>query len=393
MACNYTLMNKTTPVLDFEYDLEAHLVTRVSAVRNAAAAPVGLFDEHGAVTKKDLNYWWRHRAIPSSREQIERLLDNLKLESTLELAERNLGLSLSDRYWIDDRDNPQRWEDINFFDNGFSEDLGILTLGQDSGSGASCVPDYRSLNLTSPNGTLGGDLLKKMEARGRAARAREIRGGRVQPGVLQRGCGHRAAPASVATWRVHALPPVHGGPPSLLRMRQHAGPRRGAGERLRPHSQAQAAQHRKRPCGELGIGGMMEHLARMFACDFVLANRDRHWRNFGVIRNVETLKGVRPAPVFDSGSCLWSDQTALELPVDFRYTAKPFKVNGMRPYDQLRLFSGHLGWLEPSALDGFDEAVFDILSQNPNIAPARLDAIVRQVRANVETLCITARMG
>ena len=137
----------------------------------------------------------------------------------------------------------------------------------------------------------------------------------------------------------------------------------------------------------------MEHLARMFACDFVLANRDRHWRNFGVIRNVETLKGVRPAPVFDSGSCLWSDQTALELPVDFRYTAKPFKVNGMRPYDQLRLFSGHLGWLEPSALDGFDEAVFDILSQNPNIAPARLDAIVRQVRANVETLCITARMG
>ena len=49
--------------------------------------------------------------------------------------------------------------------------------------------------------------------------------------------------------------------------------------------------------------------------------------------------------------------------------------------------------MEPSALDGFDEAVFDILSQNPNIAPARLDAIVRQVRANVETLCITARMG
>ena len=67
-------------------------------VIDAGHAPLSLFDERGRTSKRDLNYWWRHRAIPASREQVERLLENLRLDSTLELAERNFGLSLSDRY-------------------------------------------------------------------------------------------------------------------------------------------------------------------------------------------------------------------------------------------------------------------------------------------------------
>ena len=392
-------MNKTTPVLDFEYDPEAHLVTRVTAVRNAVAAPLGLFDGRDNVTKRDLNYWWRHRAIPPSRDQIDRVLDNLGLDSTLELAERSFGLSLSDRYWIDDCGNHQSWEDINFFDNDFSEDLGILTLGQDSGSGTSGTPDYRSLNLTSPNGTLGGDLRKKWTL----ADGRRVL---VKSGV---GVFNQEPYNEVVATELHRrlLRPGEYTPYRLFEEGRRVycacdnmlGPDEelvSAYDLIRKRKQRNTESDLAfyvRSCEELGIGGMMEHLARMFACDFVLANRDRHWRNFGVIRNVETLRGIRPAPVFDTGSCLWSDQVELALPVDFRYTAKPFKAEGMRPYDQLRLFSGHLGWLDPSALDGFDTAVGEILGKNPNIAPARLEAIVGQVRSNIETLCIVAHMG
>ena len=87
-------------------------------------------------------------------------LENLRLDSTLELAERNFGLSLSDRCWIDDTSAPQRWADINFFDNDFSDDLGRLTLGQDSSASVE-RPDYAHVNLTSPSSTVGGDLRKK----------------------------------------------------------------------------------------------------------------------------------------------------------------------------------------------------------------------------------------
>jgi hypothetical protein len=135
-----------------------------------------------------------------------------------------------------------------------------------------------------------------------------------------------------------------------------------------------------RCCEDLGIRDVMDGLARMFACDYVLANRDRHWRNFGVMRDVETLRGTRLAPIFDTGSCLWSDVPQLELPIDFNYTAKPFKYNGMRPYDQLQLFVGHLSWVNEKALIDFCDCVGDVLGTNPNIAPIRLDAIVRRVR-------------
>ena len=125
----FMLMNKNTPVLSFDYDLEVHAATCIISVENPDYAPLGMRDRHGDITKKGLNYWWRHRAIPASRAQVGRLLENLKLESTLELAEKSFGLSLSDCYWIDDLDNPQSWADINFFDNDFSDDLGFLTLG------------------------------------------------------------------------------------------------------------------------------------------------------------------------------------------------------------------------------------------------------------------------
>ena len=157
----FVLMNKNTPVLAFEYDLATHTATRITRVENPEYAPLGMFDQRGNVSKRELNYWWRHRAIPTSRAQISRLLENLQLESTLELAEKSFGLSLSDRYWINDEDDPKEWADINFFDNDFSDDLGFLTLGQDSSGPSSDAPDYGSINLSSPNSTLGGDLLKK----------------------------------------------------------------------------------------------------------------------------------------------------------------------------------------------------------------------------------------
>jgi hypothetical protein len=94
----FRLMNKDYPVLEFEYDLKSRVVTRIVRMVDAARALLGLIDERGRTSKRDLNYWWRHRAIPASREQVERLLENLRLDSTLELVERTFGLSLSDRY-------------------------------------------------------------------------------------------------------------------------------------------------------------------------------------------------------------------------------------------------------------------------------------------------------
>lgn len=394
----FTLMNKNTPVLVFDYDMARHDATRITEVLNPEFAPLGMADRHGIISKKELNYWWHQRAIPASRAQVNRLLENLKLESTLVLAEKSFGLSLSDCYWIDDVDAPQSWENINFFDNDFSDDLGFLTIGQDSAGTSPDAPDYASINLSSPNSTLGGDLLKKWKI---------VDSKRV---LLKAGVGafNQEPYNEVAATDLHArlMAPGEHTPYRLFtdnrRVYSACDNLLGPNEELVPAWDV--IRNVKQPnnlsdlmflvkCYEdLGLDGdhVIEQLAKMFACDFVTANRDRHYRNFGIVRNVETLEVTRLAPVFDSGSCLWSNAELLDVPIDFEYLAKPFKYNGMRPADQVKLFAGHFDWLDADALSGYPERVGEILSANPNITERRIKTVVAHVAENVRMLLLLA---
>lgn len=113
----YTLMNKNRPVLDFLYNLDTHHVVKILKRRELDFAPPAILDMKGNPTRAALDVWWLRRAIPASRAQIQRLIAELHVDSTLALAEKNFGLSLSDRYWINDPENPQNWDDINFIEN------------------------------------------------------------------------------------------------------------------------------------------------------------------------------------------------------------------------------------------------------------------------------------
>ena len=43
----------------------------------------------------------------------------------------------------------------------------------------------------------------------------------------------------------------------------------------------------------------------MILIDFIIANGDRHWGNFGFIRNAESLEWLGTAPLFDTGNSLF----------------------------------------------------------------------------------------
>ena len=49
----YLLMNKNTPVLEFDYDLEVHAVMKILEVHDARYAPPSTVDQKGNVTKSD----------------------------------------------------------------------------------------------------------------------------------------------------------------------------------------------------------------------------------------------------------------------------------------------------------------------------------------------------
>lgn len=50
-------------------------------------------------------------------------------------------------------------------------------------------------------------------------------------------------------------------------------------------------------CEEHGIKNIRHSLDEMLVIDYIVANEDRHFNNFGVIRNAETLEWLSAAPI------------------------------------------------------------------------------------------------
>lgn len=377
----YTLMNKNRAVLDFLYDADTHRVVKILDIYDLAYAPPAIIDIRGKATRAGLDSWWHGRAIPASRAQIQSLLSELNISSTLALAEKNFGLSLSDRYWINDPKHPQTWDAINFFDNDFTDDLGLLTLGQASSNG--------NPNLMSPNSTVGGDLNKKWTI---------VNGTRM---LVKSGTGfiNQEVYNEVIATHLHQrllksddyVPYMlhqenrrtYCACPNMLREDEELIPALHI-IRSRKQSNSQNDYQFLISCFEnLGLKDVETYLSKMLVCDFILGNYDRHYQNFGVIRNVETLEYTRFAPIFDTGNSLWCLAESLDTLQDFSYIAKPFGRNGLSPERQLQLLS-HFEWFDPTRLTGFTDEVTEILASNPNMSSIRIEKIVAGVTRQIE---------
>ena len=53
-----------------------------------------------------------------------------------------------------------------------------------------------------------------------------------------------------------------------------------------------------------GLTDVTSRLEQMIVLDALIANEDRHWGNFGALRNSESLEFIGLAPVFDNGNSL-----------------------------------------------------------------------------------------
>ena len=72
-------------------------------------------------------------------------------------------------------------------------------------------------------------------------------------------------------------------------------------------------QHFLSCCEKLGIKDVVRFLDRMIVLDYIIANEDRHFNNFGVLRNAETLEWIGMAPIYDSGSSLGYDKMPAQI--------------------------------------------------------------------------------
>lgn len=362
----FSLMNRTRPVLEFRYDEESGSFGEIISIDDPQRAPLGIVSARGTkASTKALRYWWAHRAIPATRAGLDARLRELGIDDPSRLPFKSLGLSLSDQYWVRPKDSAIRWEDINYFHNGFDLEGDSWLSG---------------VGLRSPDNTSEGELPKRWV----------LEDGRR---VLLKGAGplgQEPYNEVAATTLFRRLLPTESYVPYEVQLAD-AGPvsacrcfLRDDEEYIPAYYVRQIARqpnhhsdyrHMVECLTKLGVSDAEARLSQMIVCDDILGNFDRHYRNFGVVRNVETLE-CRMAPLFDSGSCLWCNTpTDALLRGSWKFSTKPFHEDANR---QLRLVDDY-SWFDPAALEGFVDEVVAILGENPVLAD-RLGAVVEAVQ-------------
>jgi hypothetical protein len=374
----YTLMHKNVAVAVLEIFEDTGTILKTTELMRPEHLPLGVkLTPQGKPETRAINDWWMGRAIPASRSGLRDALETLQMSSPVLLLTKCFGLSLSDQYWVRPANKPLEWKDINFFENEFSEDVGNALFGRATGG---------EVDLMSPDNTSDGWLKKKwVVADGKRLLLKGGSGPYYQEplneaiaSAVMRRLGIAHVPYTL-TWDSDQPLSVCEDfitPQTDLVSAWHI---RETGKKPGHVSEH---QHFLARCGALGIPGARESLDRMVAVDYLIVNADRHYNNFGAVRDAETLEWLGLAPIFDCGTSLWYDAVSNAIRPRAEQKSKPFRS---KHGEQIELVTD-IGWLDFEALRGVDEEYAEILRQSPYIEDNRRSVLCYALRERVAML-------
>lgn len=292
----YYLMRKNRVITICDLDESGNMLAFSRKYREPELAPLGF-----AASEDHIIRWWRNRHIPLKQGRVAEMLRLRGFDEPSEYLLRNLGLSLTDYYWIRPIDSSLRWEDVNLFDNDFKENLLISPNTGHSKKWASCTP----------NSTLRGELEKSWVIRngkrvlikGNSGRFSFESINEVVATEFHRAQGY-ANHAKYDLIRIKGKPYDYG-------CRSDAftdGDRElvSAYELLTSEPDDHSLSSYERLIAIAARHGLDEDALRtdleyQIMSDYVLSNTDRHMDNIGFLRDADTLKLVSMAPIFDTG--------------------------------------------------------------------------------------------
>lgn len=307
-------MHKDQPIAEVSVNSGRFSVYKLLSDREL---PVGTITQTRQLLELSLSNWYSSRAIPGLRQSLDRIERALGC-SVFDALVRSMGVSLTDCYWFrPDGMESLTWKDVNYHDNGFSEDLAAVIIHGADGP----VVDFRLPDLTT-DGALrkgwvlldGMPVLVKFGDFGDHAMgknllsANEVAAYRIAQ-EMQIDC------VECFPLKIGNTETVVSGCPCFI---------------TDPNSEFVSAIQIGRKMNRVGslslyhtLSGMgfRQELDEMLVFDHLIHNTDRHEKNFGFIRDAETLKIERFAPLFDNGSSLaWNCDSLLSYSPE----TKPF---------------------------------------------------------------------
>lgn len=372
---DYILFNKYMPICRLTMDEDGQ-VDDIVEIYNEAYAPVGV----RLNSRNSVYEWWRGRSIPASREGLDMLLAQLGYSSRNTLALKAFGLSLSDQYWIRPVGSDLEWDKINFFQNDFSIDVGQAFFDHKSMS--------RNINLLSPDNTSDGWLKKKwiMKNDQRYLVKASSKPFKQEPynEVIASKLARLLGMDNFVEYGfyVDERQGVCSICPNFINSDTELVPAYYLCRAVEQRAEASLYERLAHVCTKLDVPDWQRDIDNMLVLDYILANTDRHLNNFGAIRDVNTLKFIGMAPVFDSGTSLWHNIAIQD--VGCSVPAQPFYYSHEEQLELVRNWSCY----DFSRLDNLKQDLLEILLYNESLSSEKAQAIIEAVQERVQAISL-----
>lgn len=367
MSC--VLMNKNTPVMLIDYSKVDNAITNIIEIYNIEYAPLAIFNAYNDKSQslvKESNAWFRGRGIPSWRKDLENLLEKLNVSSPEELLNKSFSLSLSDQYWLKDSEISIKWEDINFFTNDFLYEA-YLEASLDSSSNE--ISTDKNV-LRSPNNTTDGMLQKGwiIENGKRVLVKGTYTFNREEPfneWLASQVCKRLGFPYCNYTIDFINNEKLVSKCENFVSSDEEIISAYDIYKSVKKPNNINDYEHYINILEQHNVPDARKNVASMFLVDYILMNTDRHMKNFGVIRNVNTLKWERTAPIFDTGQSMQCDKIVANM--NFVTGTGKFFSNTNKKYDDiLKTVLPDVGKIDVSLLDGLADVYEKLLKEYQN---------------------------
>lgn len=289
----YILMHKNDKCGTILFDENIGRITEYHDDRNGLSPYLGNCDI------KKIQKWWEMRAVPASRATMQQVINNANCLNTEVYLAKNLGLSMTDTYWIKPSGIDLSFDNVKF------ANLAAYSHGK--------IP-YHNATSYDPNASLGGQMEKYWDLMHKTpilVKESYKYYGQQSINEVFASIVHSRQPSNVEFVRYTAEMTEDRGvqckcPAFTSENIELLSAYEMVESRKIQNSQALYDEYIN-ICVENGIdyNQIQEFMDYQTMTDFLITNTDEHLLNFGVLRDPNTMKLIGPAPIFDSGNSMF----------------------------------------------------------------------------------------
>jgi len=362
----YELWHKNVNVLSVEYEPQTNKFGKILSINDKKHIPVGIQNIPNYNLSQGLQFWWQSRLIPRNRSNFK--INNPDLDFLLTGAN---GFNLSDQYWIKSEKSKMTWEKGNFFTNPFNEDIGEYITGQGK---------YKFQNMTSHSPDLFSN--GQQDKRWVIERGKRFLLKYGRPPYYEQPFNEMLASEICRRLEIPHVqysllvkgktePVIYSKCPCFVNPNSEFVPAGFIQYTKERNKQTSSYNHLMQCCKLQKIKNAEEiekAFMQMNVLDYIIANTDRHYGNFGFLRNPETLEWIGNAPNFDTGNAMFYEYPTSDLRKNTSLMENVISRSFARSQkEQVSKFSDKIALLniDYKKLDGIKDYYEDLLSRNP----------------------------